>query len=137
MVTIAIVRSVFNEEITAKMLKAARAYARKRGIRIAAEARVPGAFDMPLVIKKLLERKDVQGVATLGAVIKGETKHDEVIAYQVAHAITKLSLRYDKPIGLGIIGPGVNRDQADKRAVEYAERAVEAAASVHEELKKI
>ena len=137
MINIAIVRSKFNEEITKKMLESARKRAKKLGLKVVAEVTVPGTFDIPIVIKKLVKRKDVDGVVTLGAVIKGETDHDQVIAYQAAHAITKLSLEYGKPIGLGIIGPGVTWDKAKKRAVQYAEQSVEAVLKIHNELKKI
>ena len=97
MVSIAIVQSKFNDEITNKMLEHAREHAKKLGVDIVAEAVVPGAFDMPIAIKKLLKRKDIDGVATVGAVIKGETKHDELIANQLSHAIILLSLEYEKP----------------------------------------
>ncbi len=87
------------------------------------------------MIKMMLERNDVDGVTAIGAVIKGETKHDELIAYQVAHAITDLSMRYGKPVGLGIIGPGVTWNKAKKRAREYAEQSVEAVFRMHKVLK--
>ena len=134
MVSIAIVRSRFNDEITGRMLAYARASAKKLGLNVVAEASVPGAFDMPIVIKKLLERGDVDGVATIGAVIKGETKHDELITHQVAAAITGLSLEYGKPVGLGVIGPGVTWRKAEARARQYAEQSVEAVLSVHKQL---
>ncbi len=137
MVSIAIVRSRFNEEITSEMLKKARAHAKRLGIKVVAEATVPGAFDMPLAIKRLLSRKDVDGVATIGAVIKGSTKHDELISYQLADSITRLSLEYGKPIGLGVMGPGVTWVQAKKRIAQYSEQSVEAVLMVHEELKHI
>lgn len=137
MVSIAIVRSEFNKEITSKMLASARARAKKLGLKVVVEATVPGAFDMPIAIKKLLERDDVDGVATIGAVIKGETKHDELISYQLANAITRLSMHYGKPIGLGVMGPGVTWKKAEKRAARYAEQSVEAVLKLHDELKRI
>lgn len=136
MVSIAIVRSVFNEEITGKMLEAARKHAKKLGIKVVKEVTVPGAFDMPLAIKKVLMRDDVEGVATVGAIIKGETKHDELIAFQVASAITRLSLEYGKPVGLGVMGPGISWKQAEERIEQYAEQSVEAVLKVHAELEK-
>ncbi|MDE1823053.1 MAG: 6,7-dimethyl-8-ribityllumazine synthase [Candidatus Micrarchaeota archaeon] len=137
MVSIAIVHSKFNHEITDKMLEHARAHAKKLGMKVAVEVTVPGAFDMPITIKKLLERKDIDGVATIGAVIKGETKHDELIANQLSHAIIQLSLQYGKPVGLGVIGPGVTWKQAEARAKQYSEQSVEAVLKLHKELKKI
>jgi 6,7-dimethyl-8-ribityllumazine synthase len=137
MVAIAIVRSRFNEEITDKMLMHARAHARRLGLRVVAEAAVPGAFDMPIAIKRLLERADIDGVATIGGVIKGETKHDEVIMHQVAQAITNLSIEYGKPVSLGVIGPGVTWKKADARARQYAEQSVEAVLRMHKELERL
>ncbi len=134
MISIAIVRSKFNEAITDKMLKEARSHAKRLGVRVVAEATVPGAFDMPIVIQKMLERRDVDGVATLGAIIKGETNHDELIANQLARAIIELSLKHRKPIGLGIIGPGVTAEQAKKRIVAYSRQSVEAVLRVYEQL---
>ena len=135
MVSIAIVRSEFNSEITDSMIKYARAHAKKLGLKVVAEATVPGAFEIPLLVKKMLERRDVDGVATIGAVIKGGTKHDELIAYQVASALMTLSLKYDKPVGLGVMGPGIDWEQAKKRRKQYAEQSVEAVLHVHKALK--
>ncbi len=124
---LAIVRSEFNSAITAKMEKAALKNAKKNGFDETLVLRVPGAFDMPLAIKKAMETPTVDAIAVVGAIIKGDTKHDEVIAFVLAKTIHEMELKYGKPIGLGIIGPGVTWDQADERAEEYAQRAVEAA----------
>ena len=78
------------------------------------------------MVKKLLEKKDVDAVVTLGAVIEGQTEHDEVVMGHASRKIADLALQYDKPTALGISGPGMSRLEAHKR-VEYAKRAVEAA----------
>ncbi len=131
MVSIGIVRSEFNKEITSKMLECARRRAKALGIRIVAEATVPGAFDMPLVIGKMLERKDIDGVAAIGAVITGKTKHDELISYALAGAMIQLSLRYGKPVGLGVMGPGITEKLAKERIKQYSEQSVEAVLRIH------
>ena len=77
--------------------------------------KVPGAYDMPIIIDTLLQKKDVDGVVTLGAIIKGQTKHDEVIANSTVNALTKLSIKYKKPVSLGITGPGMQERQAYAR----------------------
>lgn len=79
---------------------------------------------MPLVVKQLLGRNDVDGIALIGAVIKGETKHDELIAGTTAAAVVDLALQFNKPVGLGITGPGMDRMQALDR-VDNAKNAVE------------
>ncbi|MGI0101761.1 MAG: 6,7-dimethyl-8-ribityllumazine synthase [Nitrosotalea sp.] len=134
---IAIVVAEFNDEVTSKMLEVALEKARSLKMTIGHTCKVPGVFDMPLVVDILLKKKEVDAVITLGAVIKGQTKHDELIANVVAKALTELSLKYQKPISLGITGPGMSARQAHQRIRPVAERAVEAAQKIFDELKKI
>lgn len=122
-----IVVAEFNMDVTMIMEAKARDHARLLGAEVVKVVRVPGAYDTPLAVKVLLERGDVDAVAVLGAVIKGDTDHDEVVAHQAARKLLDLSLEYGKPVTLGIIGPGASRIQALERAEEYARRAVEAA----------
>ena len=86
---------------------------------------VPGVFDMPLAIKNLLMKDDIDGVVCIGAVIEGETEHDEVVISHAARKMADLSLEFDKPVGLGVTGPGMSRLQAEAR-IERAKAAVEA-----------
>lgn len=134
---IAIVVSEFNAEVTSKMLEVALDKAHSLKIKVARTCKVPGVYDMPLVVDALLKSKEVDAVVTLGAVIKGETKHDELIAGVVAKALTELSITHQKPVSLGITGPGMSDRQAHQRIRPVAERAVEAALRVHDELGKI
>ncbi|MCG2827382.1 MAG: 6,7-dimethyl-8-ribityllumazine synthase, partial [Thermoplasmatales archaeon] len=70
---IGIVVSEFNFDITMMMLERAKEHARFLGANVEKVVNVPGVFDMPLAVKKLLEKKEIDGVVTLGAVIEGET----------------------------------------------------------------
>ena len=92
---------------------------------------------MPLIIDKLLQKSDIDAVVTLGAVIKGQTKHDEVIANSTARNIAKLSIKHQKPVSLGISGPGMAVRQAYARIRPVSENAVNAVFKVFEEVKKI
>ncbi len=134
---IAIVVAEFNEKVTSRMYEVAIEHAKKLKLDIKYTSKVPGIFDMPLVIDKLLEKKDVDGVVTLGAVIKGQTKHDEVIANSTARNIARLSLKHQKPVSLGISGPGMSERQAYARIRVVAENAVNAVQKVNTELKRI
>ncbi|HID04682.1 MAG TPA: 6,7-dimethyl-8-ribityllumazine synthase [Candidatus Caldiarchaeum subterraneum] len=124
---IAIVVSEFNSPITEKMLESALRHAEKIGVEISHVVKVPGSYDMPIAVKRLLSRDDVDAVVTLGAIIKGETRHDEVIAHALAHTLHELSITYDKPVALGVAGPGLSWEQAEARIDEYATRALNAA----------
>ena len=125
-IRLGIVVSEFNYDITMMMLERAKAHAEFLGADVAEVLRVPGVFDMPLGVKKLAERKDIDAVVTLGAVIEGETDHDEIVIQQASRKITDLALDYNKPVSLGITGPGMTRLQAEER-IERAKAAVEAA----------
>jgi 6,7-dimethyl-8-ribityllumazine synthase len=134
---IAIVVSEFNNEITSKMLDVAVEKAKDLKLNIKYICKVPGVFDMPIVIDSLLKKKEIDAVVTLGAVIKGQTKHDELITNVTVRAITDLSIKYQKPITLGITGPGMSDRQAQARIRPVAERAVEAVEKIAEQLRKI
>lgn len=134
---IAIVASEFNEEVTSRMLDVAKEKADLMKLKISYISMVPGAYDMPIIVDSLLNRKDIDAVVTLGAVIKGQTKHDEVISHAAAKALTELSLKYRKPVSLGITGPGMQERHAYARIRPVAERAVEAVVKISNELKRI
>lgn len=128
---LAIVASRFNQEIVDSMVERAIDRARELGLKVTTVVRVPGTFEVPLAVQRLLERSDVDGAVALGAVIKGETKHDEVITQAAADALIEVSLRTGKPVGLGITGPGMTYNQAKAR-IDAAARAVDAANSMHD-----
>ncbi len=123
---IGIVVSDFHKEIAKEMLEAAITEAEKRGYEVEKVFHVLGAFDAPLALKRLLAMQSIDAAIVLGAVVQGETSHDEVVAYISAEKITELSLKYDKPVGYGVSGPRMNVEQAKARAKEFAKRAVEA-----------
>jgi len=126
-VNLALVVADFNHEITTRMLDQSIKRSKELGARITYVCKVPGSFDMPLVVQDLLEKQDVDAVATLGAIVKGETGHDEVIASALSEKISELSVKFRKPITLGVSGPRETWAQAEARAEEYANRSVEAA----------
>ena len=134
---IAIVVSEFNNKVTSRMHKVALEKAKVLKLNVKYECKVPGVFDMPLVIDALLQKKDIDAVVTLGAIIKGQTKHDEIIADVVATRISKLSIKHQKPVSLGISGPGMSERQAFARIRPVSERAVEAVFNSAKELKRI
>ena len=125
--------SEFNYDITMMMLERAKEHAQFLGAEIIQVVKVPGVFDMGLAIKKLLERKDIDGVVTIGAVIEGETEHDDIVIQHATRKIADLALEYNKPVGLGISGPGMTRLQAEAR-IERAKAAVESVVKLHRRL---
>ncbi len=127
MVKLAIVVAEFNYDITQLMLEKALNHAKFLGAEVTYVVKTPGVYDIPTVLKDLVQKEEVEAVATLGAVIQGATRHDEIVAQQAARKILDLSVEYGKPITLGIIGHGASRIHALERIEEYARRAVESA----------
>lgn len=116
--------SEYNFDITSMMLERAKAHAEFLEANVAKVVMVPGVFDMPLAVKKLLQNKDLDGVVTIGCVIEGETDHDQIVIQNAARKMADLSVEFGKPVSLGVSGPGMTRLQAQDR-VENAKQAVE------------
>ena len=135
-INLGLVVSEFNYDITMMMLERAKEHAEFLGANVKYILKAPGTFDIPLLVKKLLEKDDVDAVVTLGAVIEGETEHDEIVMQNAARKIEDLSVEYGKPVTLGISGPGESRLQAEAR-IEKAKDAVEAAVKLVKRLRSI
>ena len=86
---------------------------------------VPGAFEVPLATKRLLDAGCV-GVVTLGIIERGQTLHGQAMGDAVMRALIDLQLEYNRPIGLGIIGPGADPEHIEPRLVPHARAAIEA-----------
>lgn len=133
---IGIVVSEYNYDITMDMLTRAEEEAKFLGVDIHRVLKVPGTFDIPLGVKSLLKIKEIEGVVTLGAVISGETDHDQIVIQNAARKIEDLSVEYDKPVSLGITGPGETRLQAEAR-IETAKDSVHSVVKMIRRLKEL
>ncbi len=122
---IAIIVSEFNYDITMQMLELAKEHADFLDVEVYQVLKVPGVYDIPTVLREIFERMDVDGAVVLGAVIEGDTEHDEVIMSNTTRKVMDISVEFAKPVGLGITGPGMSRLQAEER-IERAKAAVEA-----------
>ncbi|HXY47391.1 MAG TPA: 6,7-dimethyl-8-ribityllumazine synthase [Thermoplasmata archaeon] len=125
-IRVAIVASEFNYDVTLLMVERAKEEVEFLGATLGPVVKTPGVYDVPLAVKVLFQRPDVDAVVALGAVIEGETNHDEVVMNQAARKLADLAVEYGKPVGLGISGPGETRLQAQDR-IENAGNAVRAA----------
>jgi len=134
-IKIGLVVAEFNRDITYMMEVLAREHAEILGAEVTEVIRVPGVFDTPIAIKRMLEKGSVDAIATIGCVIEGDTEHDEVVAQHAARKIMDLGLEYNIPVTLGISGPGMGRIAAHQR-VDYAKRAIEAAVKLVKRLKE-
>jgi 6,7-dimethyl-8-ribityllumazine synthase len=124
---LAIVAGEFNRPLIDAMMKAARAEATRAGAEISHTVTVPGCYEVPLLARRLIVRDDVDALVVLGYIERGETLHGEVMGHVVHTALMQMSLASEKPVGIGIIGPGATTEQADARRDGYARAAVRAA----------
>jgi 6,7-dimethyl-8-ribityllumazine synthase len=136
----AIVAARFNEDIVESLLSGAVTTFKAQG---AAEqniyvVRVPGAFELPLIVSKLAASKRYDAVVALGAVIRGGTPHFEYVCHEAASGLTRAALDNGVPVVFGVLttdnlaqaqeraGPG-----ADNKGAEAALVAIEMANLVH------
>jgi len=134
---LAVVVADFNRRLVDAMLRSAEDEAAKLGARVIATVRVPGSYETPLAADALLRRADVAALVVLGYIERGETLHGEVMGHVVHRALLDASLRYEKPVGFGFIGPGATARDAEKRKDDYARAAVRAAVRMLEVLPEI
>jgi 6,7-dimethyl-8-ribityllumazine synthase len=104
-VRFAIVRALFNEEITAGLLSGAlrafdEAHVSKSGVDV---HEVPGAFELPLTALWLAQRKRYDAIVCLGCVIRGETAHFEFVAGMAARGIADVALKTGIPVIFGVL----------------------------------
>jgi 6,7-dimethyl-8-ribityllumazine synthase len=133
MVRLGLVVAEFNRSVTAEMETAALSAADARDADVVDIASVPGAYDAPLAADRLARRDDVDAVAVVGAIVTGDTDHDDVIGHAIAQKLTDVSLERDTPVTLGVTGPGMSGAEARER-VENAATAVESALDLVAEL---
>ncbi|MFH1276631.1 MAG: 6,7-dimethyl-8-ribityllumazine synthase [Candidatus Woesearchaeota archaeon] len=132
-----VVSEFYWEEITSKMLELSLKVCKENNVETEV-IKVPGSFDIPLSVKRLLGKNEIDGVITLGAVIAGETEHDVIISTALAKTLQELSLQFDKPVVLGVNGPRMSYSQAIariKRAGEVTQVCINLVKSLKQILK--
>lgn len=127
---VGVVTSRFNEEVTSKLEEGALGYLETCGVEILS-VRVPGAVEIPLAAKTLLQA-GCDGVVTCGAVIRGETTHYDVVCNSVERGVTQLMLETGKPIGFGVITTENDEQAMDRAGGRHGNKGAEAAQVVME-----
>jgi len=102
---VGIVASRFNEEIVAKLLAGARAELERLGVRKTdlTEASVSGALEIPLALQWMAQSGRVDALLAIGAVVRGETYHFEVVANESARGVMDVALEFGIPVANGIL----------------------------------
>lgn len=125
----AIAVSEWNEEVTESLYSGAYQTllefgAKKENI---IRKNVPGSFELSLAAQWLAQDKSIDAVICLGCVIQGETKHFDFICDAVAHGITNVSLKYNKPVIFGVLTPNTQEQALDRAGGKHGNKGDEAA----------
>ncbi|ERG96656.1 MAG: 6,7-dimethyl-8-ribityllumazine synthase [Haloquadratum walsbyi J07HQW2] len=132
-VNLGLIVADFNRSVTTEMETAAQETAADRDAIVSITLPVPGVYDTPLAADRLARREDIDAVVVLGAIVTGDTNHDQVIGDAVAQKLTDISLERDTPVTFGVSGPGQSGAEARERVGKGAE-AVNAAIDMIEVL---
>ena len=129
---IAIVCGSFHQSEVQRMLEWASNEASKNGLTVEEVVWVPGAMEVPLALDRLLSRDDIEGAACLGIIEKGQTQHGLAMGQAVIKSIVELQIIHEKPVGLGIIGPGAEPEHIEPRLEPHARAAISAVCAMIE-----
>lgn len=113
----AIVASRFNESVVERLIAGATGALRQHGVDDARLqlVRVPGAYDLPLVVRQVAEFGQVDAVIALGAVIRGETAHFEYVAGACAEGLSRVADDTGVPVSFGVL-----TTESEEQALERA-----------------
>jgi len=130
--SIGILVSEWNEEITFAMLDATKSSLLASGVKIenVRTVFVPGSFELPTAAVMLLEAdENLDAVICLGCIIQGETRHFEFIAQAVATGIMKVGVDYNTPVIFGVLTCNNMQQALDRAGGKYGNKGTEAAIS--------
>jgi len=94
--------------------------------------RVPGSWEIPMAVKELLVKEDIEGVVALGVLIRGATPHFEYIANEVAKGLAMLSLEHRKPVSFGIITADTLEQAIERAGTKHGNKGWDAMLSTIE-----
>jgi 6,7-dimethyl-8-ribityllumazine synthase len=128
-IRVAIVAARFNDFVVERLVQGAvdallRHGATEKNLEI---VRVPGAFDMPLVLRRLAASKRYDALVALGAVIKGETAHFDIVAGESAAGVARAALDSGVPVGFGVLTCATLEQAIDRAGGKAGNKGAEAA----------
>ncbi|MCI4458589.1 MAG: 6,7-dimethyl-8-ribityllumazine synthase [Thermocrinis sp.] len=94
--------------------------------------RVPGSWEIPMAVKELLVKEDIEGVVALGVLIRGATPHFEYIANEVSKGLAMLSLEHRKPVSFGIITADTLEQAIERAGTKHGNKGWDAMLSTIE-----
>lgn len=131
---ISIVVGRFNEFVVSKLLGGAIDGLKRHGIKEKniSIAYVPGAFEIPLIAKKMANNKNYDAVICLGAVIKGSTPHFDYVCAEVSKGIATVSLNSEKPVIFGVLTTDTIEQAIERSGTKSGNKGYDAAVTAIE-----
>lgn len=131
---IGIVVGRFNDLITMRLLDGAKDALKRHGVKEedVSLAFVPGAFELPLVAKKMAMSKKYDAVITLGAVIRGATPHFDYVCNEAAKGIAQASYQSEVPVIFGVLTTETIEQAIERAGTKAGNKGWEAATSAIE-----
>lgn len=125
----AVIVSEWNEDITESLYSGAYSTLIQHGAKKENIVRknVPGSFELTLAAQWMAIEEDIDAVICIGCVIQGETKHFDFICDAVAHGITNVGLKYNKPVIFGVLTPNTRKQALDRAGGKHGNKGDEAA----------
>jgi 6,7-dimethyl-8-ribityllumazine synthase len=125
----AIVASRFNEFVVDRLVDGAidalvRHGASEKNLEI---VRVPGAFEMPLAVRKLAQTRRYDAIVALGAVVRGQTSHFDIVAGENASGLSRVQLESGVPVGNGVLTTESMEQAIDRAGGKAGNKGAEAA----------
>lgn len=126
---IAVLVSEWNTEVTEALYEGAYSTLIQKGIRKEniLKKYVPGSFELSFGAQKMAEQEDIDAVICIGCVIRGETSHFDFICQAVAHGVTNVSLKYNKPVIFGVLTTENKQQAFDRAGGKHGNKGDEAA----------
>lgn len=133
---VAIINSRFNHIITDRLVEGAKdAYLRHGGNEEDLELiLVPGAFELPLALERVLASGKYEAVCCLGAVIRGATPHFDYISAEATKGIASMALKYNKPVAFGLLTVDTIEQAIERAGSKAGNKGAEAMVTVIEML---
>lgn len=131
---VAIVASRFNAFIVDRLVDGALDTLRRHGVKDSqlTVVRAPGAFEMPLVVRRVARRGDYDAVVALGCVIRGGTPHFEYVAGECAKGVAQVALEADVPVAFGVLTTDTIEQAIERAGTKAGNKGAEAALSALE-----
>ncbi len=124
-----VIVSEWNEEVTESLYNGALETLLKYGAirQNIYRKSVPGSFELPLAAQWMAQVEEIDAVICIGCVIQGETRHFDFICQAVAHGITEVGLKFNKPVIFGVLTPNTQQQALDRAGGIHGNKGDEAA----------